>query len=362
MESEIISWPSLWRADCAACFAARCRIPRPARKPCGAGPRACTAGRHSVRERPGSRGSSAFPLLILIYVSLVQPRTHSPSTGITGSSISVKNSIILFSASLSRQSCAIALGMGLLDRRVRGPDSGRFGLSVSGSPTYVTTSARKKTSARPQGKEARHRGIVPRNAWLCLDAGGLPDCLFSRDVAGRPHSEPGRCPAGGGKLSTWRHGRLRTDQSSADGSRTSVPAVAGVQPDDDPAGTSAALEPVRGVRSAPSCLRPERGVRPVPPDRLSGHGASRPGMDGRGAALGRRAGNVLARAVVGVRVLGALVCGTGLSLLRVLDRLAALSGDSGRHLAALAVAGKRWGSRTNPGPGGRACWRSWSGW
>src|SRR5208282_4670326 len=46
MEAEIISWPSLWRADCAACFVARCRIPRPVRKLCGAGPRACTGGRH----------------------------------------------------------------------------------------------------------------------------------------------------------------------------------------------------------------------------------------------------------------------------------------------------------------------------
>lgn len=105
MEAEIISWPSLWRADCAACFVARCRIPRPVRKLCGAGPRACTGGRHSGPERPESRGFSDFPLLILIYVSLVQPRTHSPGGNHWGFH-SVQNSIILFSASLSRQSCA----------------------------------------------------------------------------------------------------------------------------------------------------------------------------------------------------------------------------------------------------------------
>src|SRR5208337_3616894 len=49
---------------------------------------------------------------------------------------------------------------------------------------------------------------------------------------------------------------------------------------------------------------------------------------------------------------GTLVCRTGLSLLWILDRLVALSGDSGRHLATLAVAGKRWGSEPTPGQAG----------
>ena len=57
--------------------------------------------------------------------------------------------------------------------------------------------------------------------------------------------------------------RLRAVQPAVDGPSASVPAVARIQPDDDPAGTVAALEPVCGVRIAPSCLRPERGVRSI---------------------------------------------------------------------------------------------------
>ena len=68
---------------------------------------------------------------------------------------------------------------------------------------------------------------------------------------------------------------------------------------DDPAGPAAALERPGRVRGAAPGQRPERGLRPVPRDRLPRHAPRGPRLDGRRAALGRRAGDVPAGAVAG---------------------------------------------------------------
>ena len=57
---------------------------------------------------------------------------------------------------------------------------------------------------------------------------------------------------------------LRAGQPAPDGPGPPVPALARVQPGDDPAGPAAALERPGRLRRAAPGQRPERGVRPVP--------------------------------------------------------------------------------------------------
>ena len=79
----------------------------------------------------------------------------------------------------------------------------------------------------------------------------------------------------------------------------------------------------------------------------------RPRLDGRRAALGRRAGDVPAGAALGLGRLGTLVRGPGVPVLRLPGRLAPLPGHERGGLDALAVLGERPGARTARAADGR---------
>ena len=78
-----------------------------------------------------------------------------------------------------------------------------------------------------------------------------------------------------------------------------------------------------------------------------------------GAALGRRAGDVPAGAVVGPGRLGTLVRRAGVPVLRLPGRLAALPGHERRGLDALAASGRPTGCSSGPGRGRSGGW-PWS--
>ena len=115
------------------------------------------------------------------------------------------------------------------------------------------------------------------------------------------------------------------------------------------------------LRCASPGQRPERGLRPVP-------SAGVPGADAAGAyawiAAGRLwvagLGMFLLARVVGAGLLGPLVRGAGLSVLRLPRPLAALPGHGRRDLDALAVPGDRPGVSRSRGPARPAGWPSWS--
>ena len=73
-------------------------------------------------------------------------------------------------------------------------------------------------------------------------------------------------------------------------------------------------------------------------------------LDGRGAALDGRAGDVPARPIVGLRGVGPLVRGPRLPLLRLPGRLAPLPGHQRGGLAPLALPGERPGPRVSRPP------------
>ena len=175
--SENISWPSLWRAGYAACCVARCRTPPPTRRLCGAESPVCTGGKYSGRERPENRDSFDIPFAD-IDLRLFGTATNAfSSTGSTRFPRWEKSHYPFLSFAF-KTDLGFAGGMQSLTEASRGRIVVDFGLSVFLLPTNVTASP-TTASARPRGKEARRRGIVPRNARLCLDAGGLPGRLFS---------------------------------------------------------------------------------------------------------------------------------------------------------------------------------------
>ena len=128
---------------------------------------------------------------------------------------------------------------------------------------------------------------------------------------------------------------------------------------------AAALERPGRLRGPAPGQRPERGLRPVPRDRLPRQAPRRPRLDGRGTALGRRAGDVPAGAALGPGRLGALVRGPGVPVLRLPGRLAPLPGHERGGLDALAALGERPGAGASRAADGRragARWRGWSCW
>src|SRR4029077_8363528 len=94
----------------------------------------------------------------------------------------------------------------------------------------------------------------------------------------------------------------------------------------DPERAITALERARRLRRTSSGQRSERGLRSVPHPGLPRTDAGRLCLDRVRPIVGGRTGDVLARSFVGTWLLGPLVRGAGLSILRLSGRVAAVPG------------------------------------
>ena len=183
-----------------------------------------------------------------------------------------------------------------------------WGCRLSGDRLFLNGRPQRKGVAPPSNRTAwrppdrcRPAGKSPRSRWCsaALVGGFLGESLFGGKVL-----SPADVLFVSASFRDVKGAGLRAGEPAPDGPGPPVPALAGIQPGDAPAGPAAALERPGRLRRAPPGQRPERGLRPVPPDRLPRHAPRRSRLDGRRAALGRRAGDVPAGAVVGARAAG----------------------------------------------------------
>ena len=133
--------------------------------------------------------------------------------------------------------------------------------------------------------------------------------------------------------------RLPAGQPALDGSGASVPALAGIQPPDDPQRSPAALEWSCRLRCASSRERAKCGLRPVPSAGLSGADAGGLRLDRCGPAVDGRVGDVPAGTGVGPGAVWTVVRRVGLPVLGLSYRLALVPRHVSRHLAAVARPG-----------------------